>query len=229
MFRDISLTVSRVSTFLSEQISHQPRDNKRTDCQGEPCPSVRTWTVLSASERTNMSFASARRAESEKASSTIVVQKGNRGSMSWDWCCHAENRPVAAAAATRRSALHTDRHQGVFARVALGLRSASGSSITCLASFFAPLHGLREPNLPLSPAPFVRENHRSWRARLRTAQGGWFRFSFPLEPGYEVRHKHDPGVPRRSLFVWLVADGWCWFVLREKYCWLIAGGWFVLR
>jgi hypothetical protein len=26
-----------------------------------------------------------------------------------------------------------------------------------------------------------------------------------------------------------VADGWCWFVLREKYCWLIAGGWFVLR
>jgi hypothetical protein len=29
--------------------------------------------------------------------------------------------------------------------------------------------------------------------------------------------------------VWLVADGWCWFVLREKYCWLVAGGWFVLR
>jgi hypothetical protein len=32
-----------------------------------------------------------------------------------------------------------------------------------------------------------------------------------------------------SLFVWLVADGLCWFVLREKYCWLVAGGWFVLR
>jgi hypothetical protein len=32
-----------------------------------------------------------------------------------------------------------------------------------------------------------------------------------------------------SLFVWLVVDGWCWFVLREKYCWLIVGGWFVLR
>jgi hypothetical protein len=32
-----------------------------------------------------------------------------------------------------------------------------------------------------------------------------------------------------SLFVWLVADGWCWFVLREKYCWLVAGGWFVVR
>jgi hypothetical protein len=32
-----------------------------------------------------------------------------------------------------------------------------------------------------------------------------------------------------SLFVWLVADGWCWFVPREKYCWLVVGGWFVLR
>jgi hypothetical protein len=35
--------------------------------------------------------------------------------------------------------------------------------------------------------------------------------------------------PIPSLFGWLVADGWCWFVLREKYCWLVAGGWFVLR
>jgi hypothetical protein len=26
-----------------------------------------------------------------------------------------------------------------------------------------------------------------------------------------------------------VADGWCWFVLKEKYCWLVADGWFVLR
>jgi hypothetical protein len=32
-----------------------------------------------------------------------------------------------------------------------------------------------------------------------------------------------------GLFGWLVADGWCWFVLREKYCWLVAGGWFVVR
>jgi hypothetical protein len=32
-----------------------------------------------------------------------------------------------------------------------------------------------------------------------------------------------------SLFGWLVADGWCWFVLREEYCWQVAGGWFVLR
>jgi hypothetical protein len=32
-----------------------------------------------------------------------------------------------------------------------------------------------------------------------------------------------------SLFVWLVADGYCWFVLREKYYSLVADGWFVLR
>jgi hypothetical protein len=32
-----------------------------------------------------------------------------------------------------------------------------------------------------------------------------------------------------SLFGWLVADGRCWFVVREEYCWLVAGGWFVLR
>jgi hypothetical protein len=31
------------------------------------------------------------------------------------------------------------------------------------------------------------------------------------------------------MFVWLVADAWCWFILREKYCWLVVGGWFVLR
>jgi hypothetical protein len=32
-----------------------------------------------------------------------------------------------------------------------------------------------------------------------------------------------------GLFVWLVADGWCWFVLREKYCRLVPDGWFALR
>jgi hypothetical protein len=26
-----------------------------------------------------------------------------------------------------------------------------------------------------------------------------------------------------------MADGWCWFVLREKYCWLVGDGWFILR
>jgi hypothetical protein len=33
-----------------------------------------------------------------------------------------------------------------------------------------------------------------------------------------------------SLFGWLVADGWCWFVLREEYCWLVAAGcWWLVR
>jgi hypothetical protein len=32
-----------------------------------------------------------------------------------------------------------------------------------------------------------------------------------------------------SLFGWLAADGWCWFVLREEYCWLVAGDWFAVR
>jgi hypothetical protein len=27
-----------------------------------------------------------------------------------------------------------------------------------------------------------------------------------------------------ALFGWLVADGWCWFVMREEYCWLVAAG-----
>jgi hypothetical protein len=31
-----------------------------------------------------------------------------------------------------------------------------------------------------------------------------------------------PKSPIVSLFGWLVADGWCWFVLREKYCWLVC-------
>jgi hypothetical protein len=36
-------------------------------------------------------------------------------------------------------------------------------------------------------------------------------------------------LPSGSLFVRLVADGWCSFVLREKYCWLIGDDWFILR
>jgi hypothetical protein len=43
------------------------------------------------------------------------------------------------------------------------------------------------------------------------------------------RRKYTGRLATNSLFGWLVADGWCWFVLREEYCWLIADGWFVLR
>jgi hypothetical protein len=41
-------------------------------------------------------------------------------------------------------------------------------------------------------------------------------------------HWQSNGAAHQSMFVFLVADDRCWFVLREKYCWLIAGGWFVL-
>jgi hypothetical protein len=36
--------------------------------------------------------------------------------------------------------------------------------------------------------------------------------------------QHVSTFPIYSLFGWLVADGWCWFVLREEYCWLVVGG-----
>jgi hypothetical protein len=29
-------------------------------------------------------------------------------------------------------------------------------------------------------------------------------------------------VHTNGLFGWLVADGWCWFVLREEYWWLVC-------
>jgi hypothetical protein len=52
----------------------------------------------------------------------------------------------------------------------------------------------------------------------------WY-IDLSIQPGH-VKCTH---LSLDSLFGWLVADGWCWFVLREKYCWLVAGGWFVLR
>jgi hypothetical protein len=32
----------------------------------------------------------------------------------------------------------------------------------------------------------------------------------------------------KASFGWLVAGGWCWFVVGEKYCWL-AGDWWLVR
>jgi hypothetical protein len=46
---------------------------------------------------------------------------------------------------------------------------------------------------------------------------------------YDAQHILFQTFNSDSLFGWLVADGWCWFVLREEYGWLVAGGWFVLR
>jgi hypothetical protein len=45
---------------------------------------------------------------------------------------------------------------------------------------------------------------------------------------YWQKNSHFISLVDVSLFGWLVADGWCWFVLREEYCWLVAGGWFVV-
>jgi hypothetical protein len=39
----------------------------------------------------------------------------------------------------------------------------------------------------------------------------------------------EAGQAACSVGWWLVADGWCWFILREKYYCLVAGGWFALR
>jgi hypothetical protein len=44
-------------------------------------------------------------------------------------------------------------------------------------------------------------------------------------------HASWPAVPSRRCVQshGACSDGWCWFVLRKKYCWLVAAGWFVLR
>jgi hypothetical protein len=44
-------------------------------------------------------------------------------------------------------------------------------------------------------------------------------FFFAQRSVWQFHNLATPG-----LFGWLVADGWCWFVLREEYCWLVAGG-----
>jgi hypothetical protein len=62
-------------------------------------------------------------------------------------------------------------------------------------------------------------DHSHCQARERTGE-----FLFLLR-GQDRRNRRQIFNP----FVRLVADGWCWFVLREKYCWLVGDGWFVLR
>jgi hypothetical protein len=54
------------------------------------------------------------------------------------------------------------------------------------------------------------------------------RYRSPLSQEKTVKKKLLAGI--FSLFGWLVADGWCWFVLREEYCWLVAAGcWWLVR
>jgi hypothetical protein len=51
----------------------------------------------------------------------------------------------------------------------------------------------------------------------------WACRSSGVERGFEYREAIDK---TNSLFVWLVADGWCWFVLRGKV--LLAGCWWLI-
>jgi hypothetical protein len=50
-----------------------------------------------------------------------------------------------------------------------------------------------------------------------------------LEHGDAADLEQLPASHLVSLFGWLVADGWCWSLLREKYYWLVAVGWLVVR
>jgi hypothetical protein len=63
--------------------------------------------------------------------------------------------------------------------------------------------------------------------RSQTRTSGWE--STQAHGGEKQASPRRSLTPTASLFVRLVADGWCWFVLREKYCWLVANGWFGLR
>jgi hypothetical protein len=71
--------------------------------------------------------------------------------------------------------------------------------------------------------------------RMTTAGPGWPQqgtrrgASVELRGGAACTRAGDGRRQRNNLFVWLVADGWCWFILREKYCWLVADDWFGLR
>jgi hypothetical protein len=62
--------------------------------------------------------------------------------------------------------------------------------------------------------------HLASEARRRTTQLG---ADMPARVPFPLRSV-------QSLFGWLVADGLCWFVLREKYCWLVAADcWWLVR
>jgi hypothetical protein len=103
---------------------------------------------------------------------------------------------------------------GVFVRVTLGLGCTTWRAITCLALFFSPwTWPAGAKSTPSARLPLYARIHRSSRAQLRAAQSSWFRLSFPLEPGSEVRHKHDPRVPRLG-----------WARAPNKVGWPVATG-----
>jgi hypothetical protein len=73
----------------------------------------------------------------------------------------------------------------------------------------------------------------SWRIRHRRTLLPWLLLGFDglflLCSGGLPHNQISILLLTCSLIGWLVADGWCWFVLREEYCWLVAGGWFIVR
>jgi hypothetical protein len=51
-----------------------------------------------------------------------------------------------------------------------------------------------------------------------------------MQSAHDLSSNARDGPKMSGLFGWLVADGWCWFVLREEYCWLVAAGcWWLIR
>jgi hypothetical protein len=80
--------------------------------------------------------------------------------------------------------------------------------------------------------PYLRSDHseKIHKQKSRKKKQAWFLLNpFCNARGCVYWSKWNMFCNINSLFVWLVADGWCWFVLREKYCSLITSGWFVLR
>jgi hypothetical protein len=74
---------------------------------------------------------------------------------------------------------------------------------------------LFSPTVILPTHPYPRRPHQQHDPAA--SQKSWRRRHHPYELG------------TNGLFGWLVADGWCWFVLREEYCWLVlAGCWWLV-
>jgi hypothetical protein len=82
-----------------------------------------------------------------------------------------------------------------------------------------PLYGTQRARRgPTTTTPYLGEK------RLRFSETSINTRTPHSQRGRSVGPVVLPTCSSRGVFVWLVADDWCWFVLREKYCWLVAGG-----
>jgi hypothetical protein len=69
---------------------------------------------------------------------------------------------------------------------------------------------------------------------LKLKVGGWdykihWNKNFSLGFGSLLNLKRGGCIWRVETQPVRLADGWCWFILRKKYCWLVGDGWFVVR